>query len=245
MKQCEKKRFTLIELLVVIAIIAILAAMLLPALSKAREKARSIDCVNRQKHLELMSTLYSNDYNDMFFPVTVTVAESTAAQYWCASQYHPFGRDYLNCVYGVGYRDGNGNTTNGASLALDPKSILNCPSNQSGRVNGSWPYADIAVNLMPTNHASKAKYDDWPRTKAVRPSSLITFACCNLSTTSTDIGASNYSYCTPWDGSGTGGQANCGMWFGHNKFCNVAFCDGHVGSLTRGQVSDNENFYMD
>src|SRR6185503_4640038 len=59
--------FTLIELLVVIAIIAILAAMLLPALSRSKLSARRIACVNNLKQLALASTMYVQD-NDGYYP---------------------------------------------------------------------------------------------------------------------------------------------------------------------------------
>ena len=62
-----KKQFTLIELLVVIAIIAILAAMLLPALSAARERARAASCLSNIKQLGLAATMYTGD-NKGFLP---------------------------------------------------------------------------------------------------------------------------------------------------------------------------------
>lgn len=63
----KRKGFTLIELLVVIAIIAILAAILFPVFSRAREKARSANCQSNLKQIALASTMYSSD-NDEIFP---------------------------------------------------------------------------------------------------------------------------------------------------------------------------------
>ena len=67
----KKRRFTLVELLIVISIIAILAAMLLPALNKARTYAQQIQCVSNEKQIATGIIMYTTDFQNQL-PATIT-----------------------------------------------------------------------------------------------------------------------------------------------------------------------------
>jgi prepilin-type N-terminal cleavage/methylation domain-containing protein/prepilin-type processing-associated H-X9-DG protein len=77
-----KRAFTLIELLVVIAVIGVLAALLLPSLSRAKQTAKGINCVSNLKQLTAAWTIYAGDHNDLLVTNTVEANTNSWAAGW-------------------------------------------------------------------------------------------------------------------------------------------------------------------
>lgn len=227
-----KSKFTLVELLVVIAIIAILAAMFLPALNKARESAKASTCKSNQKQVMQAQILYAGDYNDLM------VSKA------------PYGDTYEHFGYMLTHEYSHAPSLPKGGGYI-PWKVIQCPNNTPADPADSIGYYSSSMGFYvgddyTWNAIRKANFSNCIKlftngcffavNRMKAPSRMLLLADVSCQT-ETYRGRGGYGFRAAMQNDGS---FNMRIWTGHSERANCGFADGHVAALNANEMKDTD-----
>ena len=226
MTKRKNRAFTLVELLIVIAIIAILAAILLPALNSARERGRAAYCTSNVKQLATGYHMYWDDANMPLPPRMTRVGSGKPwlSWYWYLAPYVGLPRYESHTALLADMRTKKGTT------------VYDCPSLPKSENNndlaGSPTYKFNAHYFSRTRHCKFYTEDNVP--DVVNTSDTLVFVDGDDGVTAASFGIAAWYRLTRSAGDKEYGQG-AGV---HNGYVTVGFFDAHVGQVKTGSYND-------
>jgi prepilin-type N-terminal cleavage/methylation domain-containing protein/prepilin-type processing-associated H-X9-DG protein len=224
MRAKAQRAFTLIELLVVIAIIGLLAAMLLPALNGARQRARTVQCANTLRQFGLASSMYASEFNEWCVPVMEYINGNRMPWFGL-----PVFRGYLSMAYAPGQ------ATLATANWICPNAKLALDTGSGGLYRLMFSYGENNTGLGSL----------WPWSGD--------FQSIKLSQVVRPYGSVQFADGTDWDISITSsaeypnaGEAYPPLWMAawrHQQSVNLIYYDGHVAAELGTFTANNTDLW--